>query len=130
MIAVLKVFDESTNGDKKHQFDLRISSERISVRELITRRVKAEVENYNRKHRHIFRGLIQPEGAEVTEQGFKLDQDRDIDMDQQCEKAITEFHKGLMVKVDDKPVHSLDEILMVAAHAQVNFVKLCPIIGG
>jgi hypothetical protein len=112
-------------------FRLELWSERITVRELIERRVRQEVEGYNRSGPEVFRGLVQPSDAEQALNGWKLKKPRHIDADQQVEHACAAFVQGrILVLVDDKQIDDLDMPLTVRRDTEVCFYKLVPLVGG
>jgi hypothetical protein len=131
MSTTVKVRDESTAGGSLHEFALEILTERISVRELIRSRVYQEVQDYNQKQPEIFRGLVQPTDAEVTQNGFKLKKRRSIDWKKQFDKAIEAFESNrILILVDNKQVDSLDQEIEVKPGTEVSFLRLTMLVGG
>lgn len=131
MATALTVHDESTSGGRIRSFELRLAAERISVRELIERRVTQEVEEYNRAQPEYFHGLVQPTDAERVLNGYRLRQRRRIDAAEQRAKAIEAFQRnGFFVLVDHRQLEGLDDPITVRPDTEVSFVKLVPLIGG
>ncbi|MCT2588756.1 hypothetical protein LHJ74_02170 [Streptomyces sp. N2-109] len=58
--------DGTTRGGRSDGWELEIAEERLTVRELIRRRVFQKVANYNARPTEVFQGLAQPEDTEVT----------------------------------------------------------------
>lgn len=58
--------DETTRGGRSDGWELEIAEERLTVRELIRRRVFPKVADYNARPTEVFQGLAQPENTEVT----------------------------------------------------------------
>jgi hypothetical protein len=132
----LTIRDESPAGDLIHELPLEFPSERITVRDLIRERIYQEVQDFNRnKSDQVFRGLVQPTGAERVLNGtrpeYRLKSYRPIDWKTQFEKATDEFGRnGFLVLVDDRQAESLDQEFVVSGGTQVSFVKLTLLVGG
>src|SRR5258708_27033701 len=129
----ISIWDEmtSTLGKPQFAFTLAVAEEHITLRELIRARVFQEVAEYNARQGEIFRGLVQPSGAERVLNGFRLPQSRQIDGQQQFERAIEAFeHNGFVVLVDDRQVDDLDAPIALHPDLSVNFLKLLPLVGG
>ncbi len=131
MATALTVHDEGTSGGRFRSFTLHLAAERITVRELIERRVIQEVEEYNHAQPEYFHGLVQPTDAERVLNGYRLRQKRRIDAAEQCRKAVEAFQRnGFFVLVDQRQLEGLDDEITVRPDTQVSFVKLVPLIGG
>lgn len=129
--ATLTIHDESTTGETLHELTLNVSTDRITVRDLIRQRVWHEVEEYNRRKPETFRGLVQPTDSERTLNGYRLKQPRDIDANTQLAKAIDGFRANqIIMLVDDRQVESLDEEITLRAQTRVSFLRLTPLVGG
>src|SRR5687767_8377284 len=115
MAVTLTIRDEALGGAAPlHEWALEVLTERVSVRELIRGRVYQEVQDYNRRQTAEFRGLVQPEGAEKTLNGWKLKKPRVIDWTQQFAKATEAFEANrVLVLVNDRQAEALDEELTV-----------------
>jgi hypothetical protein len=131
MATAVTIYDEETVGGTKRSFVLSLASERLTVRDLILRRVTHEVEEYNKTRTEHYAGLIQPTGAEVTLNGFHVRERRALDAGQQSEKALEAFGRnGFLLLVNNKQLTELDEQVVVTPGTQVRFVKLIPLVGG
>ena len=118
-------------GKPEYSFIVTVVGETISVRELITERVRQEVALYNQQRPAFFRMLVQPSKAERTLNGFKLARSRTIDPDQQVQKALEAFESnGFIVLVGDRQAESLDESIPLHEDMTVTFLKLVPLVGG
>ena len=127
------IWDEmtSTLGKPQFAFTLAVAEERITLRELIRARVFQEVAEYNTRQGEIFRGLVQPSGAERLPNGFRLAGHRQIDAQQQFERAIEAFeHNGFVVLVDNRQADDLDTAIDLHPDLSVSFLKLVPLVGG
>jgi hypothetical protein len=131
MSTTLTVRDETTSGGTLQEFALQLLTERITVRELIRSRVYQEVQDYNRLHPEVYRGLVQPTDAEKALNGCKLRNKRTIDWKKQYDKAIEAFEgNGIIILVDDKQAESLDEEIVVRPDTRVSFLRLTMLVGG
>src|SRR5436190_9045670 len=103
MPATLTIRDETTAGRSTGETVLEFLTERITVRELIRSRVYQEVQDFNRRKPEIFRGLVQPADAEQTLNGYKMRKHREIEWNQQFEKACEAFEEnGFLILVNDR----------------------------
>lgn len=110
---------------------MEIFEERLTLRELIRRRVYQEVAEHNAGPSEVFRGLIQPTDAEVTLNGYRMRRHSRIDAERQFELAISAFERnGFVVLVDDRQVEELDDVVELHRGTEVTFLKLVPLVGG
>ncbi len=130
--AVITIRDETASGQLVAELSLMLPAACISMRDLIATRVRFEVEAFNaRSGDEVFRGLVQPSGAEQVPTGFKLKQRRQVDAQEQVTRALEAFERnGFFVVVDDRQVDSLDDVVAVRPATRVSFVKLVPLVGG
>jgi hypothetical protein len=127
----LTIHDATTFGETRPVFALEFLTERITVRELIRRRVYQDVQDYNVAKSDTFRGLVKPTDAEQTLNGYKLKQPRRIDWEVQAEKAIEAFDRnGFIVLIDDYQAEDLDIEIVIRPNMVVTFLKLMPLVGG
>lgn len=130
-MTTLLIHDETTSGQKTNSFTLDCLTERMTVRELIRARIYQEVQDYNQKAPEYFRGLVEPTQAERTLNGFKLKANRQIDWQEQFQRACEAFGRNrFFVLVGDKQAATLDEEFEVKVDTEVSFVKLVPLVGG
>ena len=135
MSTTLTIRDETTfafGDDGGGAFTLDVSTERVTVRELIRTRVYEEVRDYNLRQPEYFRGLVQPTDAERTLNGFKVRRGRRIDPEKQFKRAVESFYRnGFLVLVDDRQVDELKEEIEIRPDTTtVTFLKLVPLVGG
>jgi len=131
MAISLKVFDQTNAGARTPAVVLELVSERITARELLERRVRQEVENFNADTPELFRGLVQPTDTERVLNGFRLRKPRKLDWQDQVVAAVNAFDAGrIYLLIDDRQLESLDEELTVTPNTEVIFLKLVPLIGG
>ena len=125
------ISDEQLNGVITNQFEIDIKESIISTKELIELRVNQEVESYNKKLPEYFTGLIEPNEAEKTLNGFRLKKKQLIDVEKQVYIALDAFQKnGFFILVDDKQIENLVEQISIRQNTRISFIKLTPLIGG
>lgn len=133
MGAMLRIVDETSTGERLHEMtiELRLVREKMTVRELIARRIRAEVRAHNARPVDIYRGLVQPTEAERVLNGYRLQKPRQIDEEAQVSKAIEAFERnGFLLFVGDAQEDDLDAEIVLGEDVQVSFVKLVPLVGG
>ena len=131
MTGTLTIRDETLGGESPHSWALEVLTERMTVRELIRSRVYQEVQDYNVKQGQVFHGLVQPEEAEKTLNGWKLKKPRLLDWKKQFERAIEGFEGNqILILVNDRQAESLDEDFIIEPRTTVTFLRLTPLVGG
>jgi hypothetical protein len=133
MPATVTVLDQSTAnwGLIDTQFRLILPTETTTARELIRHRVEREVNAYNANGGRRFRGLIQPIGAELTLNGYRMGKRRQIDLEQQVHKAQLAFEANAFVLfINDRQVTELDHKIVLVPETKVTFLRLLPLVGG
>jgi hypothetical protein len=123
--------DETTSGGRTGGFGLEIAEERLTLRELIRRRVCQEVAEYNARTPEVFQGLVQPEHTERVLNGYAMRTRRRIDAEKQAARALKAFGgNGFLVLVGDRQVTDPDESVDLAPGTEITFLKLVPLVGG
>ena len=131
MTTTLTIRDATTAGKKVGQWTVEIPAERITVRELIRRRVYQEVKDYNTRQPAHFRGLVRPTDAEETLNGYRLKKQRQIDWRKQFDNACEAFERNqVLILVGDRQAESLDEEIEIKPGTEVTFLKLMLLVGG
>jgi hypothetical protein len=131
MTTTLTVRDENLNGDSLREWALEVLSERMSVRELIRSRVYQEVQDYNLQQGQEFHGLVQPEEAEKTLNGWKLKKPRLIDWRRQFDRALEAFEANqILILVNDRQAEALDAEFIIGQETTVTFLRLTALVGG
>lgn len=129
--AIVLIRDETVGQSTGPAFRLELASERVSVRELLRRRVQAEVETYNTAQPECFRGLVQPTDAERVLDGYRLRKRRPLDWNEQHRRACGGFEKNeFFVLLDGRQLESLDEEIVIGPESEARFIKLVPLVGG
>ncbi|MET9900187.1 hypothetical protein [Streptomyces sp. NPDC006446] len=123
--------DETTSGGRDTGWGLVIDEERLTLRELIRRRVFQEVAEYNSWTPGVFQGLVQPADTERVLNGYALGTPRRIDPEAQSEAALKAFAgNGFLVLVGEHQVTDLDEEIELTLGTEVTFLKLVALVGG
>lgn len=129
-ISVL-VKDETTSGKTVHSVQIELSTSLVTVGEIIEKRVSVEVNEYNKKRDQNYFGLVQPDGAEVTLNGFRLQKFRPINAERQIEIAKEAFmNNGFFILIDNTQAESLGQTFVLHQQSEISFVKLTPLVGG
>jgi hypothetical protein len=128
----LTVRDETTAGDTLTELELQLTTESVTVGELIRARVHQEVRRHNAERAsRPFRGLVQPTETERVLNPSPRDRFRRVDADRQTEVALSAFTRGqVLVLVDDRQVTELDQRVTLRHGSVVSFLKLVPLVGG
>lgn len=127
----LQIKDETTSGKIYNSIDVVFSSEMVTVKEIIEKRVVAEVEQYNSKLPEYYNGLVQPTEAEKTLNGYKLKEKRKVDVEKQVYAALNAFlNNGYFVLIDNIQAESLEQMLVINRNTSISFLKLTPLVGG
>jgi hypothetical protein len=130
-MGFVTILDEAASGEKFGAHKLEISTEKVTLRDLIEQRIRHEVEEFNRNQSDVFCGLIQPTDTELVLNGYRLKARRQLSWENQYEKALEAFeHNGFFVIIDGQQVESLDEVLPLGESSEVHFLKLVPLVGG
>src|SRR5215469_4664735 len=103
MSGMLTIRDESLSGEALREWALEVATESLTIRELIRSRVYQEVQDYNVRQGTVFQGLVQPDEAEKTLNGWKLRKPRLLDWKRQFDRAVEAFEKNqVLILVNDR----------------------------
>ncbi len=127
----IAIKDETFAGDILNEIELEFATERVTVRDIIEARVMEEVRRYNDKRPEYYQGLVEPNDAERTLNGFKLKNRRPVDGEKQVYVALDAFQRnGFFMLIDDKQAETLEDEVLLAKSTRISFVKLTPLVGG
>lgn len=130
-MGFITILDEAASGERFGTRKLEISTGKITLRDLIQRRIREEVEEFNRKQSDVFCGLIQPTNTERVLNGYRLKARRQLSWENQYTKAPEAFkNNGFFVIIDGQQVENLDEVIPLRESSEVQFLKLVPLVGG
>ena len=131
MNLAIKLLDKTTDGKLYRETELRLVSNRSTLREILAQRIRQEVDKHNGSDRKLFSGLVQPSDTEEKLNGFKLRKPREVSYEKQLELAIEAFgNNGFFVLLDDRQIEDLDTPVTLREDSRLSFVKLVPLIGG
>ncbi|MBQ1049839.1 hypothetical protein KBX50_15365 [Micromonospora sp. C51] len=111
---------------------MQIFEERLTLRELIRRRIHQEVAEHNAASPEPRRLLVQPTSTERALNGDRGEQPRRR-VDPQLQIALAEqaFRgNGFVVLVGDRQIEELDDEVDLRRDTEVTFLKLVPLVGG
>lgn len=129
--AAIQVVDETSSKETLREFRLELASERLTARELLERRVRAEVAAYNAAPADVFQGLVQPSESERVLNGFRVRERKKLDADAQVRAAVEAFERnGFLLLLDDRQVEDLDAQVVIGPETCARFVRLVPLMGG
>jgi hypothetical protein len=129
--TLVTIRDESLGGESLSEWALEVMTERITVRELIRSRVYQEVQDYNLQQGQVGRGLVQPEGAEKTLNGWTLKKPRQLDWKAQFQKAVEAFEANqILILINDRQAESLEQGFVIDPSTKVTFLRLTMLVGG
>lgn len=127
----MTITDATPSGERLYSFTLDSLNERMTVREILRARIWQEVQDHNQQNAGVFRGLVQPVGAERMLNGVKLRTPRPIDWEAQFRRACEAFEtNGFFILIADRQAESLDEEFEMGVETEIQFVKLTPLVGG
>ena len=130
-MVLLKVLDETTTGVKEVAVELDFEVQRITVRELLEKRVYQEVADFNRTPSRRLKGLVEPAEKEKRLNEPATKKPKPVDWKKQYEKALKAFEKNqFLVLVNKKQVTDPDEEFDIDENTEVSFLKIVPLAGG
>ncbi|KJS61541.1 hypothetical protein [Streptomyces rubellomurinus] len=131
-MATVTFVDETTSGLRREAGRLPVAEERLTVRELIRRRVFQEAAAAGAGHGAAYQGLVRPTEAERALNGERpRPAGGRVDPEQQVLAAAEAFGRnGFLVLVGDRQVEELDAEVDLRADTEVCFLKLVPLVGG
>ncbi len=130
-MTTIRLIDETTGGGKFEAPPLDLESESLTLRDLISLRVRAEVRRYNNERQPRFYGLVQPSDMESLINGPAVRRFRPIDADRQVEVALEAFKKQrFVVLLPDRQAMELEERIQLNDGDEVSFLRLVPLVGG
>ena len=128
---VVTMKDKTGTGKVTGEIDVKFTSNKVTVRELIEARVHAEVERYNNKLPEYFQGLVQPTHAEKTINGYKMKEKKKVDPEKQVYIALDAFQKNAYFLLIDKyQPDNLEQEITITPRTDISFLKLTPLVGG
>jgi hypothetical protein len=130
-LITVVIKDQSGAGKVAATSTLKDIDSPITLRDLIRTRVREEVARYNATLADLFQGLVMPDGAQPTPEGFRMPARRRIDWEQQADRALDAFGRnGFFILIDARQVTDLEEVLELTAESDIRFLRLVQLVGG
>ena len=127
----IRMIDETTAGGRFEAPPLELNSEILTVRDLISLRVRAEVRRYNTERTGRFYGLVQPSDLEKLINGPAERPFRPIDADRQVDVALKAFRdQRFLVLLPNGQAEDLEAPVHLGDGDEVSFMRLVPLVGG
>ena len=127
----ITVKDESLTGKIIHEFQMVVSKQHLSLRELITTRVEMEVNSYNKSLTSVYNGLVVPTKKESILNPLSTRERPKIDAEREVYLALDAFLKNnYFVLVNDRQVDELDHVIEITPKSEVSFLRLTQLKGG
>lgn len=129
MSVALKIIDQVPGARPRVMRELRLASERTTLRQLLKQRIDEEVAEIN-AGKAAARSLVTPE-ERLAAAGGKKPPPRPVDADRQLAAAVEAFERRrIVVIVGRQQILDLDESFGIEPGAEVTFLKLVPLVGG
>ncbi|MFX1239190.1 MAG: hypothetical protein ACFFAS_00185 [Promethearchaeota archaeon] len=132
MECVVRIIDMSLENNLLSEYKLKISRT-ATISEIISLRVKKEVDDYNKKINQGNHMLVEPAKKEKTlnKRTKKRIKKEVINSEIQIKIALEAFsEKQYIVLVDDKQYENLEDKVLLNDNSKVSFIKLVPLRGG
>ena len=132
-IRTITIQDQNLQGNVLNELFLKFASNRITAAEIITQRVRQEVENYNNRAINAInaQSLVIPSEHEANWNGDKTQKFKPINVEKQIAIALKAFEQnGFFLLADNRQLETLDETVYLHDDLMVNFIKLTPLVGG
>ena len=122
------VLDQASSGEILNQLKMEFQSATVTLRDLISGRVRQETKRlFESSNRSIY-SLI---GQTDLETSRIKPLDMSLVQDEKVKYALEMFQKNsFLVLVDDLQVTSLDQEIRLTNDTAISFLKLVPLIGG
>jgi hypothetical protein len=129
MSFAVKIVDQTPGVHPTISRNLRLASERTTLREVLAKRIAEDVSAFNAGSDAI-RLLVAPTEPERS-LNDRATKPRTVDAGRQLAAAVQAFERTrILVVVDEQQVLDLDQPLIVTPDTVVRFVKLVPLVGG
>ena len=127
MSVALKIIDQVPGARPRVMRELRLASERATLRQLLKHRIDEEVAEINAGKAAAL-SLVTPEERRGA---GKKPTPRPVDAERQLAAAVEAFERRrIVVIVGRQQILDLDEPFGIEPGAEVTFLKLVPLVGG
>ncbi len=135
MSVTVKGSEQSIIGGIVDDFQLELSGERVTAKELIRSRVFQKVKDYNasqsQREDYTSDKLVPRKESELTLNGRRDEMNPMADWQTEFRHAIESFRKNqILVLVDEKQLTNLDEVVQLNATSEISFLRLTVLAGG
>jgi len=131
MSVVINTIDKVPGSPSAEGPQLSFQVDRITAREIVSARVRMEVERYNKGGESGFVRCFVPAKEEAELNGPRRVRRRELDADRQVEVALEAVRKGrVIILFNGEQVSDLDADLPVTPVSEARFLRLVPLVGG
>ncbi|GLH82326.1 hypothetical protein SSBR45G_72350 [Bradyrhizobium sp. SSBR45G] len=131
MTVALKIIDEAPGRHAPIARQLQLASERMTLREVLKRRIEEEVAAINAADPTIRPLVVAPSEEETRLNGERVTRPLPVDAARQLAAATEAFERTrILVVVDGRQMLDLDEPITITPGTEVRFIKLVPLVGG
>ncbi len=131
MELVIKVQNSPTHSVSE-AFTVDTAKTTLTIAELITEKVKQEVERYNTHMEASVLSLVVSSENEITLNQKKRDKTIQLrDAEKECYVALEAFSKNrFFIFVNDVQYQNLEDTVSVEGQPEILFLKITPLVGG
>ena len=140
MALQLAIVEEIVGHPERQSFQLKLVSERIVAREIVTSHVRAEVERQNddlirnrRDYQRVASILVGSHSHPIERalNGRTTRKPKLFDPEAEIESALAGIESNQIIMLfDDAQVEDLDQELTVTENSRVTFLRMVPLVGG
>ncbi len=129
---ILRVRDETMMGKLIYEFDLPLPKKQLSVRDIISERVKQEIEQYQYQRKNNGYSLIEVSSVEKILNKYGIKETVKMDIEKQLDIAFRAFdNNGYFIIINDVQVETLEQMINLDdENLSVSFIKLVALVGG
>ncbi|MCK5889317.1 MAG: hypothetical protein KAG19_05185 [Methylococcales bacterium] len=128
---ILRIKDETAMGQIMYEFDLPLNRPQVSVKDIISERVKLEIENYSNEKPSQGHSLFKVSEMEKTLNQHEPKTPLILDIKKQVAIALRAFEGNeYFIIIGKAQVESLEQRVDIKENLSVSFMKLVPIVGG
>ena len=121
----LIIHDETVAGSILNQIKISLHSGKVRVADLIKARVIQEVNEFNHRRTPYYRGIVPPEEAEVTLNGYRLRKYSRLNVGKQCLRTLEAFQrKDFLLIIDETKIDDPNLIIELKPHTKISFLRL------
>lgn len=130
--TILRVRDETMMGKLIYEFDLPLPKKQLSVRDIISERVKQEIEQYQHQRKNNGYSLVEVSSVEKILNKYGIKETVKTDIEKQLDIAFRAFdNNGYFIIINDVQVETLEQIINLDdENLSVSFIKLVALVGG